>query len=167
MKLARERFTCHVIKLFTLSLSQLYFVFVYTSSACSVQCFLFCNSIFPTIDSHRKGICVNMVLNFHPFSMNYARSPMYTNSRYLSHFDICIPGFVLSSRQDAVLTACICEDSAIMAALHIGSRPSDHYFRSVCLSVCLCRVFLSRLWSDFDQTRIHVICLGLVVSPRI
>jgi len=53
----------------------------------------------------------------------------------------------------------------------IGSRPSDHYFRSVCLSVCLfvclCRVFLSRLWSDFDQTRTYVICLGLVVSPRI
>jgi len=38
---------------------------------------------------------------------------------------------------------------------------------SVCLSVCLCRVFLSRLWSDFDQTRTYVICLGLVVSPRI
>ena len=49
----------------------------------------------------------------------------------------------------------------------IGSRPSDHYFRSVCLSVCLCRVFLSRLRSDLDQTRIHVICPGLVVSPRI
>jgi len=49
----------------------------------------------------------------------------------------------------------------------IGSRPSDHYFRSVCLSVCLCRVFLSRLCSDFDQTRTHVICLGLLVSPRI
>ena len=53
----------------------------------------------------------------------------------------------------------------------IGSRPSDHYFRSVCwfvcLFVCLCRVFLSRLWSDFDQTRTYVICLGLVVSPRI
>ena len=57
----------------------------------------------------------------------------------------------------------------------IGSRPSDHYFRSVCLSVCLfvclfvclCRVFLSRLWSDFDETRTYVICLGLVVSPRI
>jgi len=43
----------------------------------------------------------------------------------------------------------------------IGSRPSDHYFRSVCLSVCLCRVFLSRLWSDFDRTRTYVICLGL------
>jgi len=53
----------------------------------------------------------------------------------------------------------------------IGSRPSDHYFRSVCwfvcLFVCLCRVFLSRLWSDFDQTRTYVICLGLIVSLRI
>jgi len=38
---------------------------------------------------------------------------------------------------------------------------------SVCLSVCLCRVFLIRLWSDFDQTRTHGICLGLVVSSRI
>jgi len=38
---------------------------------------------------------------------------------------------------------------------------------SVCLSVCLCRVFLSRLRSDLDQTRIHVTCPGLVVSPRI
>jgi len=36
----------------------------------------------------------------------------------------------------------------------IGSRPSDHYFVvSVCLSVCLCRVVLSRLRSDLDQTR--------------
>jgi len=35
----------------------------------------------------------------------------------------------------------------------------------VCLFVCLCRVFLSRLWSDFDQTRTYVICVGLVVSP--
>jgi len=45
-----------------------------------------------------------------------------------------------------------------MANIHIGSRPSDHYFRSVCLSVCLCRVFLSRLRSDFDQTRTYVTC---------
>jgi len=37
----------------------------------------------------------------------------------------------------------------------------------VCPFVCLCRVFLSRLWSDFDQTWTYVICLGLVVSPRI
>ena len=54
---------------------------------------------------------------------------------------------------------------------HFGSRPSDHYFRSVCLFVCLfvclCRVFLSRVWSDFDQTRTYVVPLSLVVSPRI
>ena len=41
-----------------------------------------------------------------------------------------------------------------------GSRPNDHYFCSVCwfvcLSVCLCRVFLSRLWSDFNQTWSYV-----------
>ena len=41
------------------------------------------------------------------------------------------------------------------------------FVMSVGYSVCLCRVFLSRLWSDFDQTRIYVICLGLVVSRRI
>jgi len=51
--------------------------------------------------------------------------------------------------------------------------PSDHYFRSVCLSLCLfvclfvCAEFFSAVWSDFNQTRIHVICLGLVVSPRV
>jgi len=32
---------------------------------------------------------------------------------------------------------------------------------SVGLFVCLCRVFLSRLWSDFDQTWTYVMCLGL------
>jgi len=45
-----------------------------------------------------------------------------------------------------------------------------HYFRSVCLFVCLfvclCRVFLSRVESDFDQTWTYVVCLGLVVSLR-
>ena len=51
----------------------------------------------------------------------------------------------------------------IVIGIIIGSRPSDHYFRSVRLSVCLCRVFLSRLWSNFDQTWTYVICLGLVV----
>ena len=37
----------------------------------------------------------------------------------------------------------------------------------VCLFLCLCRVFLSRLRSDLDQTRTHVTCPGLVVSRRI
>ena len=50
-----------------------------------------------------------------------------------------------------------------------GSRPNDHYFRSVCWFVCLfvCAEFFSAV---FDPTAIklgHVICLGLVVSPRI
>jgi len=52
----------------------------------------------------------------------------------------------------------------------VGSRPSDHYFRSVCwfvclsvcLFVCLCRAFLSRLLSDFDQTWTYVTCLVLL-----
>jgi len=52
--------------------------------------------------------------------------------------------------------------------LKIGSRPSDHYFRSVCLYVCLfVQSFFSRLPSDLDQTRTLVTCPGLVVSPRI
>ena len=55
--------------------------------------------------------------------------------------------------------------------LRFGSRLSDHYFLGVCLFaclfVCLCRVFLSRLRSDLDQTRTHVTCPGPVVSPRI
>jgi len=40
---------------------------------------------------------------------------------------------------------------------------------SVCLSVCLfvCAVFLSCLRSNLDQTRTHVTCPGLVVSPVI
>ena len=49
----------------------------------------------------------------------------------------------------------------------VHSQVTIIFVVSVCLSVCLCRVFLSRLWSDFDQTRTYVICLGLVMSPRI
>jgi len=52
-----------------------------------------------------------------------------------------------------------------LPTVNFGSRPSDHYFCSVCRFVCLCRVFLSRLWSDFDQSWTYVICLGLVVFP--
>ena len=37
---------------------------------------------------------------------------------------------------------------------------------SVCLFVCA-EFFFSRLRSDLDQTRTHVTCPGLVVSPRI
>jgi len=40
-----------------------------------------------------------------------------------------------------------CNRCHLLALSFVGSRPSDHYFRSVCLFVCLfvCAVFLSRL----------------------
>jgi len=50
----------------------------------------------------------------------------------------------------------------------IGSRPSDHYFRSVYWFVCL---FVQSFSQQFDPISIkvgnYVIWLGLVVSPRI
>ena len=58
--------------------------------------------------------------------------------------------------------------------LFIGSRLSDHYFRSVCwfvcLSVCLfvlfvCAEFFSAVFDPISIKLGHVICLGLVVSP--
>jgi len=50
----------------------------------------------------------------------------------------------------SVVVKCVSEfkdfyQTEIITKMIIGSRPSDHYFRSVSLSVCLCRVFLSRL----------------------
>jgi len=55
--------------------------------------------------------------------------------------------------------------------LYLTHFISDHYLVhgqvtiifvvSVGLSVCLCRVFLSCLWSNFDQTCTCVMCLGL------
>ena len=50
-----------------------------------------------------------------------------------------------------------------------GSRPSDHYFRSVCLFVCLfvCAEFFSAVFDPISIKLGHGICLGLVVFPRI
>ena len=61
---------------------------------------------------------------------------------------MCLKSFFSPSQQ--------CQSILVL----FGSRSSDHYFRSVsvCLSVCVCRVFLSRLWSDFDQTRTQWCC---------
>jgi len=47
----------------------------------------------------------------------------------------------------------------IYAELLVHGQVTIIFVVSVCLS--LCRVFLSRLWSDCDQTRTYVICLGL------
>ena len=48
----------------------------------------------------------------------------------------------------------------------VHSQVTIIFVVSVCLSVCLCRVFLSRLRSDLDQTGTYVTCPGLIVSPR-
>jgi len=51
----------------------------------------------------------------------------------------------------------------------VGSRPSDHYFRSVCWFVCLfvCAEFFSAVFGPISIKLGHVICLGLVVFLRI
>jgi len=48
-----------------------------------------------------------------------------------------------------------------MFSLLVHGQVTIIFVVSVCLFVCLCRVFLSRLWSDLDQTRSHVTCPGL------
>jgi len=56
--------------------------------------------------------------------------------------------------------------TAEVLAVLVHGQVTIIFVVSVGLFVCLfvCAVFLSRLWSDFDQTWT---CLGLVVSPRI
>ena len=59
----------------------------------------------------------------------------------------------------------------LLSAVLVHGQVTIIFVVSVCLSVCLfvclfMQSFLSRLWSDFDQTWTYVICLGLVVSPR-
>jgi len=57
----------------------------------------------------------------------------------------------------------------LLLCFYIGSRPSVHYFRSVCLSVCLsvCMSVCLFLQSFSQPSLIRFRCLGLVVSPRI
>ena len=80
----------------------------------------------------------------------------HSPSRLVWYDDWWAPAFSLhSSNELGELSQWLRYDDSTINI--IGSRPSDHYFRSVCLFVCLCRVFLSRLWSDFDQTRTHYV----------
>ena len=53
---------------------------------------------------------------------------------------------------------------------NFGSRPSDHYFRSVCLFVCLlvCAEFFSAVFDPISIKLGYMLYVGgLVVSPRI
>jgi len=66
-----------------------------------------------------------------------------TGRAYVVHGEVYGRGMSVSS-------VSLCEKLLKIARAHylcfFGSRPNDHYFRSVCLFVCLlCRVFLSRL----------------------
>jgi len=45
-----------------------------------------------------------------------------------------------------------CEPADMRARQLVHGQVTIIFVVSVCLSVCLCRVFLSRLWSDFDET---------------
>jgi len=47
----------------------------------------------------------------------------------------------------------------VTATVIIGSRPSDHYFRSVCLSVCLCRLFFSAVFDPISIKLGHMLLL--------
>ena len=51
-------------------------------------------------------------------------------------------------------------NAVLLLLLLVHGQVTIIFVVSVCLSVCLCRVFLSRLRSDLDQTRTHVICPG-------
>jgi len=53
----------------------------------------------------------------------------------------------------------------VLVTLLVHGQVTIIFVVSVCLSVRA--VFLSRLRFDLDQTRTHVTCPGLVVSPRI
>ena len=57
--------------------------------------------------------------------------------------------------------------AVVVIVLLVHGQVTIIFVVSVCLSVCLCRVFLIRLRSGLDQTRTHVTCPRLVVSPRI
>jgi len=55
---------------------------------------------------------------------------------------------------DFVLSSSFAVSSGVgTSLLLVHGQVTIIFVVSVCLSVCLCRVFLSRLWSDFDQTR--------------
>jgi len=63
--------------------------------------------------------------------------------------------------------ATVCKRAALVAIF--GSRPSDHYFRSVHVCLFVCAEFFSAVFDPISIKLGHyyVICLGLVVSPRI
>jgi len=69
-----------------------------------------------------------------------------------------------SSRKSNALTTAepMCDTTYCFYWILVHGQVTIIFVVSVCLFVCLCRVFLSLLRSDLDQTRTHVTCPGLV-----
>jgi len=85
-------------------------------------------------------------------------------------FSVCplkIVGTLLLDRGPDILQRCVMFESSVLVRGQVTIIFVACVCLFVCQFVCLCRVFISRLRSDLDQTRTHVTCPGLVVSPRI
>jgi len=97
---------------------------------------------------------------WHSFSIFVAIERVWLSSKASYELDSSVTNISLDEVSKGIHLNCTAT---------IGSRPSDHYFRSVCLSVCLfvCAEFFSAVFDPILIKLGHVICLGLVVSPRI
>ena len=82
-----------------------------------------------------------------------------TYSLTMSNRPSCCPKIVLCVLRVYLLarTALGVDDISCI----IGSRPSDHYFRSVCLSVCLfvCAEFFSAVFDPISIKLGHMLCV--------
>jgi len=97
--------------------------------------------------------------NSHWYSVNHGRTKNASHSSILALRKL--------SMKHIFYTIVLSVRLSYVAFMLVHDQVTIIFVVSVCLSVCLCRVFLSRLWSDFNQTRTYVICLDLVVSPSI
>ena len=91
-----------------------------------------------------------------------------TFSVNMQHFCLLMPCFKTRSTTHLVVSVIL--SCGLLLLLLVHGQVTIIFVVSVCLSVCLfvcAEFFLNRLRSELDQTRTHVTCPGLVVSPRI
>jgi len=123
-----------------------------------------CNALFqrPQV-SHTRGNSMKLSLSKHHVSSR--RDGHFFGNRVINIWNSLLDHIVASPS-----VACFKSKLSKFHFNIVGSRPSDHYSRSVCWFVCLfvCAEFFSAV---FDPISIklgrNVICLGLVLSPRI
>jgi len=61
------------------------------------------------------------------------------------HYDKFVPHIQLVNKASSVARRCTFSNNSTLVH-YIGSRPSDHYFRSVCWFVCLFLQFFSAVF---------------------